>query len=128
MLYSIADGQRTSYDKSISDAVCASLLYIHQYYNKKITLDELASVAGYSKSRFSHLFSSQIGISPKAYQNNVRLTTSREMLLSTDKTIGEIALLCGFDDPLYFTRQFKKKYNVSPTEYKYRMSLHNEEF
>ncbi len=86
-------------------------------YQKPITLAELAEKAGYSKSRFSHLFSEITGTTPKQYLNNVRLQVSCE-LLSTGLTVAEIADRCGFNDPLYYSRIFKKKYGLSPTGYR----------
>ena len=52
------------------------------------------------------------------------MQTAAEMLSSghNDGSITDIAHLCGFRDPLYFSRMFKKKYNVSPKEY-YRQRL-----
>ena len=94
------------------------LTYINSNYNKQITLEELANKSGYSKSRFSHIFSEVTGTTPIKYQNDLRLKISCEMLLSTKASITDIAYGCGFNDPLYYSRIFKKKYNLSPTEYR----------
>ena len=55
---------------------------------------------------------------PIKYQNDIRLKNSCELLHSTNLTITEIAQSCGFNDPLYFSRIFKKKYNTSPTQFR----------
>lgn len=94
------------------------LTYININYQKELSVKELSEKSGYSQSRFSHLFSEITGTTPIKYQNDIRLKTASEMLLSTNETITEIALSCGFSDPLYFSRLFKRKYNVSPTEYR----------
>ena len=104
--------------KQNSDIILPALTYINVNYNKKITLDELAGVSGYSKSRFSHVFAECTGTTPVKYQNDVRLKMSREMLVSTAQSIGEIALNCGFEDQLYFSRLFKKNFGITPTEYR----------
>ena len=95
--------------------VDAAVDYIHVNYNKHITLDSLASVSGYSKSRFSKLFFNETGSTPIEYINVLRLENARRMLLSSRLSIGEVAEACGFGDQLYFCRLFKKKYQISPS-------------
>lgn len=120
LLYSISDEMRFSASPKYSEAISRVLLYLHTNYKKSITLGELAELAGYSSSRFSHLFVQECGTTPIAYQNTVRLNAACEILLSTDMTVAETALSCGFNDPLYFSRIFKRKYNLSPSEYRRR--------
>lgn len=62
------------------------------------------------------------GTTPIKYQNDIRLKTSCEILSSTKYTIADIAFNCGFNNPLYYSRIFKKKYNVTPTEYRFSTS------
>lgn len=118
LIYNISDAITLSEQKDNSDIILPILTYINANYNKQITLDELAKKSGYSKSRFSHIFSQFTETTPIKYQNDIRLKTSREMLSSTNKSITEIAISCGFNDPLYFSRLFKKIYNITPTEYR----------
>ena len=101
-----------------SDIITKVLTYINVNYNKQLTLDELSEKVGYSKSRFSHIFLDIVGMSPIKYMNDIRLKNSCELLHSTNLTIAEIAQSCGFNDPLYFSRIFKKKYKISPKQYR----------
>jgi len=94
------------------------LAYINENYNKKITLDELAAKSGYSKSRVSHLFSELTGTTPIRYQNDIRLENARELLSSTTLGVSEIAHCCGFCDPAHFSKLFKRKYKLSPANYR----------
>ena len=91
---------------------------IHQNYHKPLTLGELARKSGYSKSRFSHLFAETMGTTPMKYLNDIRLQASCEMLTETTLAIGAVALQCGFNDPLYFSRLFARKYHMTPSEYR----------
>lgn len=118
LIYAIKDSSTYSNSNKISEPISKALLYIQTNYNKTVTLEELAKISGYSKSRFSHLFAEETSSTPKSYQNNLRLNASREMLASTDKSIYEISFSCGFNDPFYFSRAFKQKYNLSPTQYR----------
>ena len=123
LIYHISNASTQTEHTRSSDIITETLAYININYNKQLTLDELAKKSGYSKSRFSHLFFETVGTSPIKYQNDIRLKTSCELLHSTNLTITEIAQSCGFNDSLYFTRIFKKKYKTSPTQY--RLSIQN---
>lgn len=118
LIYNISSAITDSEQKDYSDIIAPILTYINANYNKQLSLDELALKSGYSKSRFSHIFSEVTGTTPIKYQNNIRLKNSCEMLTSTSLTIAEIAYSCGFSDPLYFSRIFKKAYGVSPSMYR----------
>lgn len=118
LIYHISNASMLSEQSRNSDIITQTLTYININYNKQLTLDELAKKARYSKSRFSHLFLEIVGMSPIKYQNDIRLKNSCELLHSTNLTIAEIAQSCGFKDPLYFSRIFKKKYKISPTQYR----------
>lgn len=122
LLYSISDAVTSSGQKEESRFLLPILAYINANYNKQINLDELAKKAGYSKSRFSHIFSEMTGISPMKYQNEIRLKISCEMLSSTELSIADVAYSCGFNDPLYYSRMFKKKFDMTPTEYRTSVS------
>ncbi len=100
-------------DKRIEEIVN----FIHTNYSDNITLDILACKSGYSKSRFMSIFKSVTGYSPMQYLNKTRLNLAANLLLSSELSVREIAVSCGFNDPLYFSRAFHKKYNCSPSEY-----------
>ena len=118
LIYNISDAIKNMSQDDSQDFILPILTYINANYNKQITLDDLSNRSGYSKSRFSHIFSAVTGTTPIKYQNDIRLKNACEMLLSTNISIKEIALSCGFSDPLYFNRLFKKKYSMTPTEYR----------
>ena len=66
------------------------------------------------------LFQREMGVTPLQYLNNLRLHTAAEALLNAKGVPGsvtDIARMCGFREPLYFSRMFKKKYGLSPTIY-----------
>lgn len=74
------------------------------------------------------LFKRELGITPNQYLIDKRLQTSTDLLsgLNYDSNnISDVAIACGFKDPLYFSRMFKKKYGVSPTEYAKKANIEN---
>ncbi len=98
---------------------------IKKNFSEKYTLDDLAALCFISKFTLIKIFSQTMGASPIAYLNSIRLKNALYFLTETTYTIDEISQRIGFDNSFYFSRLFKKKYGVSPTEYrkKYSSSL-----
>ncbi|WP_245987830.1 helix-turn-helix transcriptional regulator [Cohnella lupini] len=97
--------------------------YIDEYYRDKITVEQLANIAGLSRFHFSRLFKQVTDKSLVEYINLVRINKSESMLRGTGMTISEIALASGFSDIYYFSRTFKKLKKTPPTEW--RKTEHN---
>lgn len=100
--------------KPIVDAV----YYIESNYSKELLIQEVADVSGYSVYYFSRLFQSQLGSSFSEYVTNVRLKHVQNDLLTTKKSITEIALSNGFSYPGNMTNCFKKAFNITPMQYR----------
>ena len=94
------------------------LEYIHEHTRENIMQSELSGLLGMSPDAFYRLFRQLIGGSPKDFIISEKLRAAREMLVMTDMPIGEISKMMGYDNQLYFSALFKKKYGVCPTEYK----------
>lgn len=78
---------------------------------------EAADMIGMPYERFRKRFKSVFGISPGAYQMKSRINESKTLLLDKDKTLNEIALLCGFADGFAYSKAFKKHCHISPREF-----------
>ncbi len=83
-----------------------------------LSVAELAEAAGMSQVHFRRRFREQYHRTPLDHILHLRLTRAKELLHYHDGSIGEIAAACGFSDPSYFTRLFKKKTGYTPTEYR----------
>lgn len=94
------------------------LTYIRNNYGEPITLDELAAVAGMSPRYFCRAFAALTGRTPIAYLNYYRIECACERLTLTDKSVTEIAFVCGFNDMSYFSRVFKQLKGTTPTAYR----------
>lgn len=99
------------------------LQYIGTRYMEPIRIPQLAKLIRMDKNKFSMVFRKKFGISPKEYLTNTRIAKAKELLLSTNWTIKEIALQCGFRDDLFFYRIFRKHVGQSPTQYRESMYL-----
>ena len=92
--------------------------YVYENYSKITSISELAQLCHLSESRFSHLFSETMKISPKNYLLRARIEAAKEMLANTDYSIGQISESVGLHDQNYFSRTFKRLTSITPTEYR----------
>ena len=84
-------------------------------------LCELAGMAGYSVSRFSNLYKSEYGVSPMDDLMNIRIERAKLLIRYGSMPLGTIAEQTGFSSIYYFSRQFKKKEGISPSEFKKKL-------
>ncbi len=108
-------------DKSYSDVypIRAAAEYINLNYDKKISIDTLCRISGYSPAHLRRLFIKQFSLSPKDYILNRRLEAAKDMLLDMpEKSIDEVAEDLGLCSPSYFCKLFKEKVGVTPLEYR----------
>lgn len=103
---------------SMPIGIQTALLYLTQHPSDAITVAELARIAHMSESNFYASFKRQTGSSPIAYLNRYRISLAAEQLIHSDKSITEIAYSVGINDPLYFSKLFKKNHERSPKEYR----------
>jgi len=92
--------------------------------HRKLLATEMAQWVRLSPSRFAHLFKAEIGTTPASYLKAVRLQTGRELLETTFLSIKEITSKVGFTQTSQFVRDFKKRYSLTPTQY--RKDFHSE--
>ena len=91
--------------------------YMVNHYDKSITLDDLADIAGLSPSHYSRLFKKYAGTTPVHYLTQLRMDRAKELLTLSDYRMKAIAQSIGYTDELYFSRMFKKTVGTSPKEY-----------
>ena len=102
----------------ISQGIQDSVEYMIQNYTQPISVKDLAKTANMSESNFYNVFKKCFGESPIAYLNHYRLSRATDYLTETTATISEIAYRVGINDPLYFSKLFKKTQGISPREYR----------
>lgn len=83
-----------------------------------VDLKELAASLGLSYDYFRHIFKQQTGMAPYQFHLQLRINRARELLCETDMAINEIAIHLQFDTPYHFSRIFKKKTGMTPTEWR----------
>lgn len=100
-------------DRQIAQAIRWITLQFHQ----QISIDHMASSLGYHRAHLSKAFKQKIGMSPKQYLLKVRMDKAKELLSGT-LTIDQVSSSVGFNDALYFSKQFRKWSGMSPSEYR----------
>jgi AraC-like DNA-binding protein/ligand-binding sensor protein len=103
------------------DLVQPVIDHIQAHPDEQLTLSDAARMSGRSPSTVSRLFKKITGRSFKQYQVWFRLDRASNLLQSMpNRPVAEIAQDCGFDDPLYFSRTFRKHFGHSPTTHRSR--------
>lgn len=92
--------------------------YISEHYKETITIEELAEILHFSPQYFMRFFKKYTGMTCLDYINEYRLNTAAKLLLETNWTISEIAEEVGLGNVSYFNRLFKRKYEMTPREYR----------
>lgn len=92
--------------------------YIDKNMSKNYSLEDVAASVGVSPFYMSKLFKEQMGETFINYVTDKRLDRTKKLLIETDLSIKEIAGQTGYSDQNYFSRQFKNKFGISPTDFR----------
>lgn len=110
----------TSETKPIKPQVKEMLDYIGANYSKTISLDDVARHVNLSKATCCRDFKAQLGHTLSEHILNMRLQQASRLLLTTDLSITDVALACGFGSSSYFIMKFRKSTGVSPAVWRKR--------
>ncbi len=94
------------------------LVYIEANVHRSITLEELAEVACFSPYHFHRIFRSWVGESLAVYLRRLRVEHAATALRYSDKRVFDIALDAGFSSPESFAKAFRKRFDLSPQQYR----------
>ena len=92
-------------------------------YQRELSVEELADVCKLNRSYFSKLFKDSMGCPPQEFLIRLRLAKAADLMKGTRRSIGDIAVRCGYPNQLHFSRAFKKRYGVSPREWRNRNQI-----
>lgn len=102
------------------EAILAVQHWLRANPSAACTVVSLAERAGLGARTFLRRFTSATGVKPSEYQQRLRIAKSREMLEFTRRTVEQIAIAAGYEDPGGFRRIFKRVIGLSPAEYRRR--------
>jgi len=104
--------------ESSNDVITAAKKYIDENFAGNITLDDVSYNVNISPYYFSRLFKEATGQNFIDYLTELRIDKAKELLSQTQYSMKEICAMCGYSDPNYLSKSFKKKVGVTPTEYR----------
>lgn len=104
------DVQKTPVDKAIA--------YLNENYAEDLSLERMSQIIGISSYYFSKLFKVETGTTFVDYLTDLRMTKASELLAFGKGTVKDVSSAVGYVDANYFSRIFKKRFGVSPSEYK----------
>ena len=107
-------------DLSKESLVFKARQYMENHLSQRITIDDIAKHLHISNSLFRKEFQKQTGVPPVTFLNRIRLQTSKYLLLTSNKSIKEIAGKCGFLTSEYFCKFFRDNTNMTPSEFRER--------
>ena len=90
--------------------------WLKRHLNETVVIEELALKVGMSESGFYQHFKALTGFSPLQYQKSLRLMEARRLIRLGDKQVSQIALDVGYESPSQFSREYKRFFNVSPSQ------------
>lgn len=105
-------------DYKIDKYIQQAIDHIEKNFKEPIPLKELASVAGYSLSRFQIKFKEEVGITPAEFISLRKIEYAKYQLTHTDVSISELAYEIGFSSSNYFSSVFNKLSNYTPSDYR----------
>ena len=113
--------QNRKYDleeNASSERLAPVVEYMKGHFADEITLSQLAQMLPMSEGQFCRIFKRHMKMSPMQYLQRYRILQSCRMLQETDKKIGDIANLTGFNNISYFNKVFLKTIGCTPKEYR----------
>jgi AraC-like DNA-binding protein len=105
-------------DQSGADKIKAAAEFIKTYYDQPIKISDIAYEVNLSAGRLCHLFKEQMGVTPIAYLNNIRIEQAMKLLLTTDKKCCNLYYEVGYNSQAYFVRRFKEIAGMSPAQFR----------
>lgn len=106
-------------DKKNLHSIAPAVAYLKKHiYDSSLKIETLIQLSGVSGTYFYKIFQANYSVSPQKYILSKRLSKAKLLIDNGDfDSISEIASAVGYNDPLYFSRAFKKKYGASPSHY-----------
>lgn len=118
---------RASGDRPVAggtqDYLSQALRFIQHNYASDISIADIARFAGVSRSQLYRAFVAGFGMSPHDFLQKYRISEACSLLRRRDYTVAEVASSVGFNDPLYFSRIFKRLKQMAPTEFRRRREV-----
>jgi AraC family transcriptional regulator len=117
--YSVRQPRLAMYEGGLPERQLVVVLdYINEYLARDIRLADLAQLVGMSQFHFSYLFKRSLGKPPYQYLLQQRIERAKQLLKQTDKSVIDIAFLCGFNSHSHLSKQFRQLTGMTPKAFR----------
>ena len=109
-------GPRLAHLLSFGDTerVTKAIAHLREHFDQPVAMEEVARTLGMSVSRFHHHFKSVTAMSPLQYLKQIRLQEARRLMLAGAVDAATAGFRVGYEDPAYFSRDYKKHFGAPP--------------
>lgn len=122
LIHRLQDKPQKQKSQFLMDEMDTAVKYFHENYHQPIGIEDYAAQHHMSVSWFIRNFKEYTGSTPAQYILSLRISNAQTLLESTSYNVSEISNIVGYDNPLYFSRIFKKQSSVSPSEFRKQFS------
>lgn len=109
---------KNKYEHNSNIYVAQAIDYIELHHSLGINVSDIADYIGISRAYLNRTFQKELGLSVQRFLVDFRLHKAANLLVSSNASVNEIADAVGYDDPLAFSKAFKKKFNFSPKNFR----------
>jgi AraC-like DNA-binding protein len=114
----VLSGDRRNAQTARSRAIDRVVAHVRRHLDEPLDVRALADFAGLSRSHFSRSFTNSEGVSPAEFVLVERMRRAASLLVSSAVSVKQVSRDCGFEDPNYFAKAFRRRYGASPTEFR----------
>ncbi|XZE45047.1 helix-turn-helix domain-containing protein [Pirellulaceae bacterium SH467] len=118
LLIEVAKQLKSPQASGSKQLVEVAIEYMRSHLFESRSIEDVAFRAGCSRARLFAVFKEETGMTPNDYWQRLRIESSQQLLRSTEKSITEIAIHCGFSTSQYFSSVFRKYVGTTPKEYR----------
>jgi transcriptional regulator GlxA family with amidase domain len=108
---------------SRNPVLIATIRLMNSHIDDPLGIEKVAEAAGYSRRQLERLFKGAVGKSPGEFYRDLRLDRGRNLLVTTNLTVDEIAAECGYSSPANFTKSFRARFGIAPTRLKHGIGM-----
>lgn len=112
--------QSTQYEPAEDSAMSVALRYLRATPPEMLDLSEMYALTPASRRTLERRFQDRLGRTPAEEVRRLHMSHARQLLRTTDLTLSEIAVRCGYEHASHFCRAFKRENDMTPTEYRQR--------